>query len=178
MAPSEVEIYCLLDSGSTHTILNDKAFFTSVTLRKSQVKTLAGPVELIDGFGTASLVLPHGTVLHLEDALLSGRSRRNLLSFRDVRLNGYHIETLLENGIEFLCVTSQKQGNRVILEKLEMDSFGLYTIPVRAHESYATKFWRLVDPDIFGLWHNRLGHPGSNMMRKLIEHTRGHPLRD
>ncbi|KAI3740406.1 hypothetical protein L2E82_30835 [Cichorium intybus] len=34
------------------------------------------------------------------------------------------------------------------------------------------------DPGIFSLWHDRLGHPGLTMMRRIIENTHGHPLKD
>jgi hypothetical protein len=34
------------------------------------------------------------------------------------------------------------------------------------------------DPNIFMLWHNRLGHPGSIMMRRIIENSHGHPLKN
>ncbi|GJW77705.1 retrovirus-related pol polyprotein from transposon TNT 1-94 [Tanacetum coccineum] len=34
------------------------------------------------------------------------------------------------------------------------------------------------DPDIVSLWHDRLGHPGSTMMKRIIESTHGHPLKD
>ena len=28
------------------------------------------------------------------------------------------------------------------------------------------------------LWHDRLGHPGSIMMRRIIENSDGHPLKN
>ena len=40
------------------------------------------------------IILPNGITLHLKDVLLSSRSKKNLLSFQDVRRNGYHFETL------------------------------------------------------------------------------------
>ena len=41
-------------------------------------------------------MLPNGTILHLEDALLSSRSNKNLISFQDVRQNRYHLEAFLQ----------------------------------------------------------------------------------
>ena len=38
-------------------------------------------------------MLPKGTKLCIDDALYSSKSSRNLLSFKDIRYNGYHIET-------------------------------------------------------------------------------------
>ena len=33
------------------------------------------------------------------------------------------------------------------------------------------------DPKTFVLWHDKLGHPKSLMMRRIIEHSHGHPLK-
>ena len=38
--------------------------------------------------------------------------------------------------------------------------------------------WRLVNPDEFRLWHDRLGHPRATMMHKIISNSRGHPLKN
>ena len=55
---------------------------------------------------------------------------------------------------------------------------GLYCVMIKAVETYSTISWRLVNPDQFGLWHDRLGHPGTTMMRRIIQNTKGHPLKD
>nr|GEW21438.1 integrase, catalytic core [Tanacetum cinerariifolium] len=34
------------------------------------------------------------------------------------------------------------------------------------------------DPGIVSLWHDRLGHPRSTMMKRIVETTHGHPLKD
>ena len=36
---------------------------------------------------------------------------------------------------------------------------------------------KLNGPKIFTLWHDMLGHPGSSMMRLIIEQSYGHPLK-
>ncbi|KAK6152021.1 hypothetical protein DH2020_014656 [Rehmannia glutinosa] len=177
MGKIEKRDYCLLDSATTHSILTNKVYFSSVKLCKAQVTTISGPVEIIDGSGNATVVLPNGTILNIENALLSSRSKRNLLSFNDVRDNGYHLETLNENNKECLCITSYKMGKRIAHEKFEATTSGLYCIQIKAFESYATMPWKLVNLDIFGLWHDRLGHPGTTMMRRIVEHTNGHPLK-
>jgi hypothetical protein len=48
----------------------------------------------------AIIVLPRGTKSIIEDALLYPESSHTLLSFKDIRTNGYHIETKNENGLE------------------------------------------------------------------------------
>lgn len=75
----------------------------------------------------------------------------SLLSFKDVRRNGYHIETLIENTKECLCITSYDMNKRIVHEKFEATVSRLYCVPIRASESYATMPWKLVKPDIFGL---------------------------
>ncbi|KAK2632949.1 hypothetical protein EUGRSUZ_L00837 [Eucalyptus grandis] len=62
---------CLLDSATTHTIFCSRHFFSSMTLRKAQIHTISGPVPIIDGFGNATIILPNGTILHIENAFLS-----------------------------------------------------------------------------------------------------------
>ena len=44
-------------------------------------------------------MLPNGTRFHINDALYSSKSRRNLLSFKDIHWNVYHIETMNEDNI-------------------------------------------------------------------------------
>jgi len=34
------------------------------------------------------------------------------------------------------------------------------------------------DPKVFMLWHDRLGYPGSIMMRRIIEKSHEHPLKN
>ena len=104
------EDVCLLDSATTHSILRDKNYFSTMTLRKANVHTISGPVEMIDGSGNATIMLPNGTILHIEDALLSTKTKRNLLSFKDVRRNGYTLETIIEADIDCLCIISYKDG--------------------------------------------------------------------
>ena len=49
-------------------------------------------------------MLPKGTKLCIDDTLYSSKSSRNLLSFKDIRYNGYHIETNNEGSEEFLYI--------------------------------------------------------------------------
>jgi hypothetical protein len=34
------------------------------------------------------------------------------------------------------------------------------------------------NPKMFMIWHDRLGHPGTIMMRRIIENSHGHPLKN
>ena len=90
---------CLVDCATTHTILRDKRYFLELTLMKVNVSTISGTTNLVEGSGIANITLPNGTRFHINDALYSSKSRRNLLSFKDIRRNGYHIETMNEDNV-------------------------------------------------------------------------------
>ena len=85
---------CLADYATIHTILRDKRYFFKFTIIKANVSTISGTTNLVEGFGGANIMLPNGTRFHINDALYSNKSKRNLLSFKYIRRNGYHIETM------------------------------------------------------------------------------------
>ncbi|GAV62110.1 hypothetical protein CFOL_v3_05634, partial [Cephalotus follicularis] len=103
---------------------------------KANVGTISGTSDLIEGSGMTNFVLSNGTQMRITDALYSTKSRRNLLSFKDIRLNGYHIETTNENGKEYLYITGNAFGRMQILEKLPELSSGLYIMKIGAIESH------------------------------------------
>ena len=131
------EDVCLLDSETIHTIINGKFFFSNLTLHKANVQTISSSIEIIDCSGKATIILSNGTTLYFEDTLLSNRSKKNLLSFKDVRRNGYHLEIINENNNNCLCFTSYKMG-RTIHWKLDTLISRLYCAPIRVIESYTT----------------------------------------
>ena len=49
---------------------------------KVSVNIISSPIEIIDIFGIATIILPNDTILHLENALSNRRSKRNLFSFK------------------------------------------------------------------------------------------------
>ena len=69
-------------------------------------------------------------------------------------------------------------GKKQILEKLIAFLSGLYCTTIKSIENYAIIKDKLYDPKSFILWHDRLGHPGSTMMRRIIENSHGHQLKD
>ena len=101
---------CLVDYATTYTILRDKKYFSNFTLTQSNVHTISGPFNLIKVSGKATIILPKGTKLQIEVALYSNKSSRNLLSFKDIRPNGYHIETMNHDANEYLLITSIISG--------------------------------------------------------------------
>ncbi|GAV75692.1 hypothetical protein CFOL_v3_19170, partial [Cephalotus follicularis] len=96
---------CIPDSATTHIILQNEKYFSHLTIAKANVETISDTTDIIEGSGMASFVLSNGTQIRITDALYSAKSRRNLLSFKDIRRNGYYIETTNENGKEYLYIT-------------------------------------------------------------------------
>ena len=123
-------------------------------------------------------MLPNGTRFHINDVLYSSNSRRNLLSFKDVRRNGYHIETINEDNIKYLYITSIIFGQKLIMEKPSIFSFRLYHTIIKSIESYVIMNQKFNNPKVFILWHVRLGHPGFSMKHQIIKHSHGHPLKN
>ena len=77
-----------------HIILRDKRYFLDLTLTIVNVSIISGTANLIESSERANIMLSNGTRFHINYALYSSKSTRNLLSFKDIRMNGYHIETM------------------------------------------------------------------------------------
>ena len=169
---------CLADCVTTHTILRDKRYFLSLTLTSGNVSTISGTSNLIEGSERANIMLPKGTRFHINDALYSSKSTRNLLSFKDICRNGYHIETMNDGNKECLYITSIVSGKKLVIETLLAFFTGLYHTPINPIESYVVVSQKFNDSKTFVLWHDRLGHPGSSMMRRIIENSKGHELKN
>lgn len=172
-----MEDICIVDCATTHTILQSQKYFSQLTKTNSHVWTVSGTSNIIEGFGKASFLLPNKTHIHIQEALYSSKSTRNLLSFKDIRLNGFHVETTNENEKEYLLITSNTVDNKRVLEKFHSVSSGLYVTSIRVLESHSVNIPKVIDPKLLSLWHERLGHPGVSMMRRIIENSMGHPLK-
>ena len=141
----------LTDCATTHTILQDKIYFLELTLIKANVSTIFGITNLVEGSGRTNIMVPNGTRFHINDALYYSKSRRNLLSFKDIRKNGYHIETMNEDNVEYLYITSIIFGQKLIMEKLSTFSSGLYHTTIKPIESYVVVNQKFNDPKFFVL---------------------------
>ena len=104
------ELQCLADSATTHTILRHRQLFLEMLPTYSSVITMAGPSGLVQGHGMTQFLLPNGTLIKVTEALYAPKANRTLLSFKDIRANGFHAETHNENRKEFLCITSNDCG--------------------------------------------------------------------
>ena len=71
------EDICLVDSATTHTILKNEKYFTSLNKYEGNVCTISGSIKLIEGSGRATIILPEGTKFTIDDALFSPKSQRN-----------------------------------------------------------------------------------------------------
>ena len=165
---------CIPDSGTTHTILKDKRYFSTLKSVKMTINTISGPTDLIEGIGKANFMLPNGTKFSIDNALYSPNSKRNLLSFKDIYHQGYNTQSATENGKKYLYITSEKLGKGLVLEKFPELPSGLHHTYIDAIDSH------LVikrNPEDVTLWHDRLGHPGTTMMRKIIESSHGHSIK-
>ena len=89
----ESVVLIILQKWIIHTILKDKNSFQNLISCKANVNAILGSSNLIKGSWRAIIILPNGTKLCIDDALYSPKSRRNLLSFKDIHYNGYYIET-------------------------------------------------------------------------------------
>ncbi|KAG4165094.1 hypothetical protein ERO13_A13G058733v2, partial [Gossypium hirsutum] len=103
-------------------------------MSNAHVNTISGSSKLMEGSGRAIILLPKGTKFIIDDALYS--TKRNLLSFKDIRLNGYHIETMNEKNVKYLYITNVECGKKYVLERLPTFSSGLYYINISAIESH------------------------------------------
>ena len=120
-------------------------------------------------------MLANGTILSIQNALYTTRSTQNLLSFKDIRLNGYNIETKSAENVESLCITSNDTQKRT-LEKLCGLSSRLYYTYIKTIEARTVMNQKFIDSKIYMIWHDRLGHPRFTMMRKIITNSNRHPL--
>ncbi|PIN04101.1 hypothetical protein CDL12_23366 [Handroanthus impetiginosus] len=171
-----MEELCLTDNATTHTILRNEKYFSCLVMKEANVNTISGSTKLIEGFGKANILLPGETKFVIDDALFSSKSQRNLLSFKDIGQNGYHIETINDQNIEYLHITRVISGKKYVLKKLPAFFSELYYTSISIIETHAVVNQKFTDPNIFTIWHDQLGHPGLIMMRRIIENSHGHPL--
>ena len=128
-----------------------KNIFFNLIVTNASVSTIFGTSYLIEGSGRANIMLPNGTRFHINDALYSSKSTRNLFSFKHIRKNGYHIETMNEGNKKSLYITSIIYGKKIVAKKLTAFSSGLYHTTIKPIETYAVMNQKFNDPKIFTL---------------------------
>jgi len=132
---AEAEI-CLVDSGTTNTILRETRYFQTLTNKNGNIMTIARSNAHIMGTRSATLVLPMGTQIFVKDTLLYPDSKRTLLSFKDIRVNGFHVETEIEHGTEYLLITKFDGYQKRVVERPPSLPSGLYYMYIKPTEEY------------------------------------------
>jgi hypothetical protein len=136
--PKEKEL-CLVDSCTTNSILREVKYFQTLKKREGNVMTIAGRDALIVGSRRATITLPMGTQIMMDDALLYSDLTRTLLSFRDVCKNGFHVETYMDTKGEFLLFTKLTRYGKQNCEKISSLQTGLYFTYIKSIEHVAYK---------------------------------------
>ena len=150
---AEAEI-CLIDSGTTDMILGETKYFQTLTKKNGNIMTIAGSNAHIVGTGSATLVLPMGTQIFVKDALLYPDSKHTLLSFKDIRSNGFHVETEIEQGTEYLLITKFDGYRKQIVERLPSSPSGLYYTYIKPTEGYVAMKTIFRNAESFRIWHD------------------------
>ena len=116
-------------------------------------------INLITSYGRANIMLPNETRFHINYALYSIKSIRNLLNFKVIYKIGYHIETMNESNMECLYITFIVYGKKIILEKLSAFSSRFYHTTIKLVKSYIVMNQKFSILKFFTLLHDKLGHP-------------------
>ena len=127
---------CLVDCVTTHTILQEKRYFLNLALTNGNVSTKCGPINLVEGFGRVNIMLSNGIRFHINDVLYSSKSTRNLLNFKDIHKNGYHIETTNEGNTKCHYITFIVYDKKLVVKKFSTFSSMLYHTNIKLIESY------------------------------------------
>jgi hypothetical protein len=99
-------------------------------------------------------MLPNGIKFIIDNALFYTKSRRNILSLKNIRLNGYRIEIANDNGIEYLYIVSNISTEKQILKKLHALSSGLYYTSTSTIKVNAIMNQKFNKPNNFTIWHD------------------------
>ena len=177
LVEKQVGNICLADSATMHTILQYRKSFTHLYYCEGHVIMISNTSKLIEGSRRASILLPMCTEFLIKDTLYSPQSQSNLLSFKDILLNSFHVETGVKGSKKFLYITSIKGCQKQILEKLPNLSSGLYGTFIFAIEKHIALNLQFKNQTL-KVWHDQLGHPGSSIMHQIIENSVRHPLKN
>jgi hypothetical protein len=120
------EEICLVNSCTTNTIFREIKYFQTLTKRTGNILTIVGRDTYIVGLEKATIILPMGTQVTIENTLLYPDSTRTLLSHRDIHKNGLHIVSHEENNKESLLITKTNGDGDDIVERIHSLPSGLY----------------------------------------------------
>ncbi len=97
---------------------------------------------MIVSIGRATIILPMGTQINIEEALLYPDSTHTLLSYTDIQKNGIHVETYEENNEEFLLLTKDTRYGKQTIENVSSLPYRLYYTYIKLvpHVAYIVIF--------------------------------------
>jgi hypothetical protein len=136
------EEICPVDSCTTNFMLRKIKYFQTLTRRAGNILTIAIRDMNIVGSRRATIVLPMGMQVTIENALLYPNSTRTLLSYRDIRRNVLHVITHEENNDKFLHIIKKNESGHDILERIPSLPSGLYYTYIKPvpHVTYKVIF--------------------------------------
>jgi hypothetical protein len=175
---------------------------TSEAWQMCDMITIVGRRNFVFREGPATVVLAGGTTLGFPNAMYAPSAQRSLISFRDLRASGIHLLTALRNGEETLAL---RQGQRYLatayagasgLYQLDISSGAhapvVYHLDLSSSASGAAEdslsqiglkttqpagsAFTVTFPVKTGLWHGRMGHPGTTMFRRMLPILAGHSV--
>ena len=94
-----------------------------------------GSNQIEEGHGPATITLPQGTTIHIKSAVYAPNATRNLISFRDIRENGYHIHTSQDQNQEVIHIVTNTSDGMLIKETLFAYPLGFYVTQLNAFHS-------------------------------------------
>ena len=181
----------LLDNATTYTILWDSIFFLfpgghTDAWQICKMHTIAGGQDFKYREGRATIVLPGGATLQMDNAMYAPDAHRSLISFKDLRANGIYTTTSVVKEKEALVL----QRGTAVLATTFTGCGGLYELPItsgatpqKASLASEPSQPRAEDsvkptgpPTKVGLWHKWMGHPGSTMFRRMVPILSGHEV--
>jgi hypothetical protein len=139
--PMDEEI-CLVYSCTINTILREIKYFQTLIKRIENILTIVVRDICIVGSRKATIILPMGTQVTIENALLYLNFTPILLSYKDIRKNELYIVTHEENNKESLLITKTNGDGYNILERISFLPSGLYYIYIKyvSHVAYKMIF--------------------------------------
>ena len=111
-------------------------YFYAFVNEKDMYATIARSSNLIKGFERTTLVLLNGASLDITNVLYSPKFRRNLLRFKNICLNRYHLKTADKGGKEYLYTTRFVPCQKYMLESFPCMFSWLYCIHIKVMESH------------------------------------------
>jgi len=166
------ESNCLLDSGTTNTILKSRDFFETLKFGKIAMNTIASAFTA-EGQGRAVIQLGCGRLLVIEDAIYQPTASRNLLAMKDLRKNDLHTATADPDLIHIL---TEAGDFNTIIDTYHGIGNGLYPVAIKPACRMETHEVEKSTEGVFDLWHARVGHPSDTTMRAMVGNVKDFPI--